>query len=563
MDVFANVTRRPFLQLAAEHRNVLLNPAYQKLHIDDANRRALRDGLIWIPSIKTGKAVTLAQWQTSIKDQNGRSTCYAFAAIAALEAAYRRQFGYYLNLSEQYAFHINKVSELHEGYVSNGLSVENNTSLWGFQGSSDIVDKMARFAVPVESICPYLSDARMSAVQMETPGAGLLNVTQEAFDAFEFSEKHIPTAARHACLFRVAGFQALPPNPSTVQIMAVISAGFEVVADIPGHCFLIIGYDVEDQTFIVKNSFGGTQFDTYDFDQPILAARYITSVHPPAVQRHAWWMGRWNMNHDGWRGQLVIRRWTNYRRADGEPTKLGSYYRDGKRYDVNGTTTNGGLGLQFWVAPSTDKIEPGWQFGQKFQTYAFTEDPYNGAGLTGSGWPDYGVTLRRAPIAAQPRSTGFDPNEWVGHWSLSVNGRSGRLDIWRPQPLAAVYRGDDGIERPVSGGLHFAFPHVLNAWVSDPPYAWPLYLCHNNWEIKIAAGTTTFGFWKRGVQAERVDRFALYGAIRAKWVQYGAFRGFLGEPVSDEMDWNGAPGGRCSYFQGGRIVWDRFEARLG
>ncbi len=55
---------------------------------------------------------SLAQYQTPINDQLGRDTCWAFAGVAALEAAYNRKYGIVLDLSEQYAFHIPKAMEL-------------------------------------------------------------------------------------------------------------------------------------------------------------------------------------------------------------------------------------------------------------------------------------------------------------------------------------------------------------------------------------------------------------------------------------------------------------------
>jgi hypothetical protein len=46
------------------------------------------------------------------------------------------------------------------------------------------------------------------------------------------------------------------------------------------------------------------------------------------------------------------------------------------------------------------------------------------------------------------------------------------------------------------------------------------------------------------------------GAIRTKWAELKWEQGFLGYPVTDELEWGGAPGGRVSEFQGGTIIWD-------
>ena len=57
-------------------------------------------------------SVSLAQYQTSIKDQGPRGTCWAFGGVAALEAAYKRKHSLELDLSEQYTFHMAKVMDL-------------------------------------------------------------------------------------------------------------------------------------------------------------------------------------------------------------------------------------------------------------------------------------------------------------------------------------------------------------------------------------------------------------------------------------------------------------------
>ncbi|MGV9868074.1 C1 family peptidase [Rhodococcus koreensis] len=100
--------------------------------------------------------VSLAQWQTGFRNQTGRGSCFAFAAVAAMEAMYHRQHGVVLDLSEQFAFHLNKAGELYPNYESSPLQHENNSSYWGFQGSSDVIEKLARSSIPDELAAPYL-----------------------------------------------------------------------------------------------------------------------------------------------------------------------------------------------------------------------------------------------------------------------------------------------------------------------------------------------------------------------------------------------------------------------
>jgi hypothetical protein len=556
LDIFADTGDRPFLERAGENSVLLDNPRSHEIYVAAANERAIRGRLIFVPTVPLGTRVTLAPWQTGFRDQAGRGSCYAFAAIAALEAAYRRRFGVVLDLSEQYAFHINKASELFSDYMTTSATIENNSSIWGFQGSSDIIDKMARFAVPEESACPYLADTQMQALLAATPAAGSLS-NQEELDAFEFAEGHIPTAARHACRYRVKDFRALPPNPSVDDVQSVIAAGFEVVADIPNHCFLIVGYDLGSRNFIVKNSWGENRFITYGFDQPILGGRYITDVHPPTApaQKEAWWMGRWNMDIDGWRGSLVIRRWTDYRHGDSEPTKLGSYYSDGKRFDVNGLRLDEGQRLLFWIAGTTDKVQPGSPSGQVFQSCVFSFDPVNAAGVTHWRGIEFGVTMRRMPLPSRPPMSPFDENEWIGHWDMNHDGWRGRLDIWSVRPLRGLYRDASGIGRSISGSLRAGQPHILEVSIEfSPGFHQPFELCHSTWEKRVFAGFTTWNNRMFGVQGERQDLFQVYGAIRAKWIELGAFQGALGKPWTDEtVTADGR--GRYNHFTGGSIYW--------
>src|SRR5262249_62248868 len=58
--------------------------------------------------------VDLTQFQTPLKRQGGRRTCIVFAAVAALEAAYRRAGYGELDLSEQFLNHFGKMFWLDE-----------------------------------------------------------------------------------------------------------------------------------------------------------------------------------------------------------------------------------------------------------------------------------------------------------------------------------------------------------------------------------------------------------------------------------------------------------------
>lgn len=399
-------------------------------------------GLVAVPDLQPLRrnVVTLERHQSSYKSQGGRGTCYAFAAVAAMEAAYKRAHGVELDLSEEFLFQLNKVAELFPFYLTGTPAHENNCSYSGFQGSSDIVAKVVRSAICDEAAAPYRQESDVEAIRTSDPSMGTLGwgaSTQEQFDRFEFDERYVPTAARYQARYRVKSMHFLP-SASRENVMATIDAGYEVIADIPGHCYLIIGYDLDTQDWLVKNSWGAPGPERWPMaTTTLLGGTYITAVEPLDAPRdmEATWIGRWNMNHDGWPGQLVIRRTQDFRAGDGDFTKLGDYYIDGVARQVNGRTEDDGRQLHFWIADTPGRITPGAQAGQEFRVYQFTREDGLAAGVTWWNGSPFGVTLARSPITSPPVSG----TTWQGAWDMNHDGWHGRLDITSTGPLAGTY----------------------------------------------------------------------------------------------------------------------------
>lgn len=518
-----------------EDREYLVEPLESFLPRVEYQRDVLsllgRDRLRW--PIFQHDAHSLAAFQTPVRDQGGRGSCYAFAAVAAIEAAYQRAYGLSLDLSEQYAFHINKAGELYGDYATSTTPHENNSSLWGFQGASDIIGKLQRSWLPTEADAPYTTQEALVAV------AGDLDwsASQEQLDSVEFSEVNIPVAARWDCRYGVADWASLPDH-SPAGIEQVLAADHEVIVDVDlrwrfdvakgaydydptstggGHCFLIVGYDRTAQTFEVKNSWGGSSLIhvTYDFvAHCVSGGTYVRSVLDPGTpaQPAAKWLGSWNMDHDGWRGRLVIRRHTDYRNLDPDaPTKLGSYYpASGGRRDVNGYFVDGGQGMVFFIADTDARVVPGTLTGQRFDVWDFSWDPGRAAGTTSWAGSPYGVVLRRDAIPGSAGG-GFDVSWWLGSWAMNHDGWSGTLTWEQRTPLpflgdllTGTYTQPGRAPIPVSGLLTPGIPHQCQVSIAfDASNDQPFTLLHHTWERDVIAGTTQWGGRTFGVQAFR------------------------------------------------------------
>jgi hypothetical protein len=104
-------------------------------------------------------SVDLSQYQTPVKHQFGRGTCTNFAAVAAIEAQYKRQYGLTLDLSEQWVTHLKHMMELwldEQGNLLPPSRTENAPGPWdgGSVTFNLQVFSTPRLGIPLENEMP-------------------------------------------------------------------------------------------------------------------------------------------------------------------------------------------------------------------------------------------------------------------------------------------------------------------------------------------------------------------------------------------------------------------------
>src|SRR5258708_31635009 len=119
-------------------------------------------GLMTATALARPNFVDLSANQTPIKNQGGQRTCYVFAALAALEAAYNRAGYGQLDLSAGFFNHVGKMMWLHPKWNEVAAKGEDGQeSQVGTFGGGTALQNLERLASglkgPTEAAMPYHS----------------------------------------------------------------------------------------------------------------------------------------------------------------------------------------------------------------------------------------------------------------------------------------------------------------------------------------------------------------------------------------------------------------------
>jgi hypothetical protein len=319
-------------------------------------------------------------------------------------------------------------------------------------------------------------------------------IPQRVIDVFNYDPRHIPHAAYRNAIYGATDVQVFTPVDVTAQFLEQmiasqheiqIGVGFEYFgsdqgnvhsdgrpilrympnADGPkhgGHSMLIVGYDRNSQLLLFKNSWGANTLPYFWAPYDIildhnLGGRVVHDVRDPASgpNKETMWIGQWRMDHDGWEGELVIRRTREVGQPRGSRARLGTYYDSnkvahpvtGRILDQDGRTLR--LCIDFGQQDGPPD-PPGTQVvlkGQEFFLNMF-DSPQNpllwgnaAAGYT--KWNDikFGAFITRPHLKMSHKPTDFNVQGWLSSPRKTYACQSPKAEMTEVTDLTAQAGG--------------------------------------------------------------------------------------------------------------------------
>lgn len=500
------------------------------------------------------------QHQTNIRDQSGRNTCVAHAVLAGMEARYKRldplRYGN-LDLSEQYANYLQKMVHLTDTPTSNPTLRENQLGRWGGGSVKYSLALFSRlYGVPGEALLPY--EASKDYQDTNQPGDNPrinwqdTTVTQRQIDNLNLEAPDYSRAAVKEARYAIKSYSLVPSSKlnDPKYYEAILAAGFDVVISMrimspdptpdnavwdPGdklagdHAMLMVGYDDQRRVFIVKNSWdfdnrseAGFTLVSYDYITGgyVTVAGYITEVISDITggyRAEQLFLGRWKLDHDGWKGILDIYRLPGFYQHDfmrntsfgSNDYRIGTYYhQDGTAHRVNGTIN--GNRIEFHIDFSSPNLNYDELRGKKFTGYLFTREPDYIAGTLNDSSEEYGFYATMLDYReGVPSSQGGEYRylDYIGVWNMSHDGWPGTLTITAVNQITgaitATYKNKAGQTFNVTGTVSSNKRKVTFS-VPFEPGAPQVFVGHIfSWERGMMSGTTRWNGIDFGWVADR------------------------------------------------------------
>ncbi|MBD2232502.1 RICIN domain-containing protein [Phormidium tenue] len=326
--------------------------------------------------------VDLRPNQTAIKDQGARGSCTYFGATAALEAAYKKAGYGDVNLSEEFWSIMGKALYIHPKWaeIRNANHLENQFATT--QGGGSLLWYKTGFRISKESDVPYrLEDYTFPSFE---------NRSQKDANDFNFPlfTRNVLSAPRYYGAGSVVNFT---PDQlrNAAEYERVLSLGFEISIGTSsyggGHNVLIVGFDktnAAEPAFFIKNSWGplGGDPKLHCERRPykwvldgVYAAEYLTDIVEPAEWPELAFLGRWNLNFDGFRGTLDIYHLPGVGNLPVDlpnvvDRRIGVFYdSSGKAFRVNGQIS--GNKIEFWFNGNKPNLPWDELSGRRFVYY--------------------------------------------------------------------------------------------------------------------------------------------------------------------------------------------------